>query len=253
MNTRIVRLVCFTLIPAFLRLSPGVAAAPATNDDVLARSAAMYASLKSYADTGTVEETFGPKNALGHEKHTFKTLYRGPRHVFFDFVKSHNADRFVVWSDDNTLHIWWKTTQKVETYPKGKWQVPLLIGGPQTKGSLLQLMPYFLREDKLVGTLTELGPTTLAGKEMLDKRQCYKLTGTAKSVYGATGHQVNIRPVTVWIDAETLLVRKVVEEAAQGSAPGWVQRTTTTFEPQANPNLADTQFQFSPPSSGKNR
>lgn len=219
----------------------------AGNDDILSRSKAMYASLKSYADTGMVEETFGPGKSPSHERHTFKTFYRGPRNFLFDFVKFRNADRFVVWSDDNALHTWWKAIHQEQAYPKGQWQVPLLQGGPPTKGSLLQLLPWFFTQDKLFGTLTELGPTQLAGKELLANRQCYKLTGTAKSVYGATGYEHNIRPVTVWIDAETLLVRKVVEDTAQGAAPGWVQRTTTTFEPQANPSLTDVQFQFKAP------
>jgi len=125
--------------------------------------------------------------------------------------------------------------------------VPLLIGGGQTKGSVTQLSPFFFSEDKLFGTLTELGDTSPAGKEVLNGHECFKIKGTARSVYQGTGHVVNIRPVTVWIDAQTLLVRKVFEDTAQGAAPGWVQRTTTTFEPLANPTLTDAQFQFKPP------
>lgn len=235
-----------SLIP--LSVAPTLAASPAGNDDVLAKSKAVYASLKSYSDTGTVDEDFGPPNGRAHDRHVFKTSYRAPRHYYFDFVKSHNADRWVAWSnDDNTLHIWWKTTGKEETYPKGKWQVPLLIGGSQTKGSLTQLSPFFFPQDKLFGTLTELGDITPASKEVLNGHECFKIKGTARSVYQGTGHVVNIRPVTVWIDAQTFLVRKVFEGTAQGAAPGWIQQTTTTFEPQPNPPLTDAQFQFKPP------
>jgi outer membrane lipoprotein-sorting protein len=228
--------------------APTTPASPAGTDDVLAKSKAVYAGLKSYSDTGTVDEEYGPRNAHGHDRHTFKTFYRGPRHFYFDFVKFRGTDRWVAWSnDDNTLHIWWKTSHQEESYPKGKWQVPLLIGGSQTKGSLTQLSPFFFPEDKLFGTLTELGDTAPAGKEVLNGHECFKIKGTARSVYQGTGHVVNIRPVTVWIDAQTLLVRKVFEDTAQGAAPGWVQQTTTTFEPQANPTLTDAQFQFKPP------
>lgn len=223
-------------------------ASPPGNDDVLAKSKAAYAHLKSYSDTGTVDQDFGPPNGRAHERHTFKTFYRGPRHFYFDFVKSRSVDRWVAWSnDDNTLHIWWKTNPREETYPKGKWQVPLLIGGSQTIGSLTQLFPFFFPDDKLFGTLTELGDTTPAGKEVLNGHDCFKIKGTARSVYQGTGHVVNIRPVTVWIDAQTFLVRRVFEDTAQGAAPGWIQRTTTTFEPQPNPALTDAQFQFKPP------
>jgi len=240
-------LLTLLFVSAGLMMLSAAPVSPAGADDLLAKSKAMYSSLKSYSDTGTVDEDYGPPNGRAHDRHTFKTFYRGPRHYFFDFVKTRNADRFVAWSnDDSTLHTWWKTTHKEETYPKGKWQVPLLIGGAQTKGSLTQLSPFFFPEDKLFGTLTELGDTTPAGKEVLNGHECFKVKGTARSVYQGTGHVVNIRPVTVWIDAQTLLVRKVFEDTAQGGAPGWIQRTTTTFEPQANPTLTDTPFQFKP-------
>jgi len=51
--------------------------------------------------------------------------------------------------------------------------------------------------------------------------------------------------MTVWIDAESLLIRRVVEEWKP--LPGQVNRVTTTFEPQANPTLDESRFKFTPP------
>ena len=51
----------------------------------------------------------------------------------------------------------------------------------------------------------------------------------------------------MWVDVETALVRKVLEDAPEGSAAGTVSRVTTTFEPQANPTLDAARFRFTPP------
>jgi len=56
---------------------------------------------------------------------------------------------------------------------------------------------------------------------------------------------VNVRNLTVWIDSTSYLIRKIFEEAP--AAPGMLDRTTTTFDPQANPKLNDDTFKFVPP------
>jgi hypothetical protein len=56
---------------------------------------------------------------------------------------------------------------------------------------------------------------------------------------------VNVRNLTVWIDSTSYLIRKILEDAP--AVPGMLNRTTTTFNPQANPKLNDDSFQFAPP------
>ena len=68
--------------------------------------------------------------------------------------------------------------------------------------------------------------------------------GTANDVYGAIGHETNIRQMIVWTVAVSLLIRKVVEECKP--LPGQVSRTTTTLEPQANPKIDEDRFKFTP-------
>jgi outer membrane lipoprotein-sorting protein len=53
-----------------------------------------------------------------------------------------------------------------------------------------------------------------------------------------------VRKATVWIDPETLLIRKVLEDASDGTG---TSRLTVTFVPQANPPLDDARFTFTPP------
>jgi hypothetical protein len=111
----------------------------------------------------------------------------------------------------------------------------------------LQIASVLWPDARLVSVLTEFGDAIAAGTEAVDGRPCHKLVGIAKSTYGQTGREVNARKVTVWVDVETLLVRKVFEDTPSGSARSSVSRTTTTFRPHANPALGDSVFRFTPP------
>lgn len=216
----------------------------AAADDVLARSRAAYAALTTYADTGTVDVEFGNAPGGSRERHTFRTFYRAPRQLLFDFVKANNADRFVVWSDDAAFRTWWKATGSTSTYPKGQGLSAFTNGSVPTVGALIAITPWLFPQSGLGGTLTEFADVRDAGTETVAGRPCHKLVGVARSVYGATGHVTNVRRTTVWIDAESLLVRKIVEDASEGKI---INRKTYSFEPQANPKLDDGRFEFTPP------
>jgi outer membrane lipoprotein-sorting protein len=215
----------------------------ASSDDVLAKTEAAYAALKSYSDTGSVDTEFGPKEGLVREHHTFKTLYRAPRHFLFDFVKAESADRFVVWADDEAFHSWWQATGVAELYPKGQGAGVFVTGSVPTLSALVQIAPLLFSGAGLSGPVTEFGDGKVAGSEAVNGHPCQKLVGVGKSMYG-TGAVVNVRPMTIWIDAQTSLVRRVFEDSSDGAT---ISRSTTTFDPQVNPTLEDAKFQFTPP------
>jgi len=97
----------------------------------------------------------------------------------------------------------------------------------------------------LSGALARFAPTSVESTEPIAGQPCYRLGGKTNDLYGESGKQVNIRNLTVWIDTKTYLVRRVLEESP--AAPGMLDRTTTTFDPKANPAIADDSFKFSPP------
>jgi hypothetical protein len=228
-------------------------ALPAAQQDVLARSRAVYAALKSYSDTGTIQHEFGPAASPTVERHTFRTFYRAPRHYFFDFVEDKKAggDRHVVWGDNEAFHAWNSVTGVDMTFPKGQGAGAFVAASVGSLGSILKMAPLLFSQAGLQGTLTEVATTTDEGFEIVNGRRCHKLSGIAKSVYSQTGRETNIRRTTVWIDADTMLVRKVFEDTPSGGPVGHVLRYTTTFEPLANPPLDDLKFRFAVPSSQK--
>lgn len=225
------------------------ASAPRAAQDLLEPTRQLYASLKSYADEGTVTYEFGPSDGLVKEQHTFTTRYRGPRHFRFEFTKDPkiNDERFVVWGDDEAFHTWWSTTGLEEAYPRGSGATAFAVSGPRTVGTSVMVAAILFAGAGLQSALTELTDATDAGVETVDGRRCRKLTGVARSVYPETGYVTNVRRTTVWIDAESGLVRKVFEDTPRGTPNGTVLRITTTFVPRANPALSDSQLGFTPP------
>ncbi len=239
------------IVTAGMVVLPGLAPDAARSEraeDILARSKAIYAALHSYADSGSVVAEYGPVTAVARDTHTFHTYFRSPRLFYFDFTRGANVDRFVVWSDEQAFHTWWKTTGLEDSYGKGQGINAFVLGASPTKNAIMQISPLLFPGSGLVGTLTEFGDPADAGREKVDGHDCYVLTGVAKSVYRVTGHETNFRRTTLWIDTQTLLVRRVREEP-KGTSPGTVNRTTTTFSPHANPPLDDSRFRFTPPES----
>jgi outer membrane lipoprotein-sorting protein len=225
----------------FLALAPRQAA-----PDLLAPTRAAYAALKSYADTGTVVREFGQPRAMASEKHTFRTFYRAPRDFFFEFAKnpSISKERIVVWGDAAAFHTWWSTTQASETYPPGTGASAFTTMGFPTLGSDLQIASLVFPQGGLPGALAEMVEARDAGTESIGGHRCRKLAGKAQSVYPATGHVSNVRQMTLWIDADTQLLRQILEDASDQVS---VSRTTTTFDPRANPALDDGVFRFTVP------
>lgn len=220
----------------------------AAAQDVLAQSRAAYAALTSYVDTGTLVHEFGSATDPSREQHTFRTSFRKPRHFLFDFLKGGRPDgeRVVVWSDDEAFHSWWSATGVEGNYPRGQGTTAFVATTPQTLGSSVLIAPLLFQGAGLVGTLEELGDVEVNGTETVGGRTCHRLVGVARSRY-ATGREVNVRRTTVWIDTESLLVRKVFEDTPRGTSPVLVSRRTMTFVPQANPTLDDSRFRFVPP------
>ena len=204
----------------------------------------MYGELRSYADSGVVLREYGSRTDPSRDRHTFTTYFsRSPRRFLLDFRKQ-GGDQFVVWGDPDAFHTWWKTTGGRYDYPNPN-NLPAINGsGANTSGSVLKIPTLLYGKAPLQGDLTYLRDVGSGGFETVDGRRCDRVTATTYGVYG-TGHEFNVHAITVWIDVESLLIRKIVEEWPP--LPGQISRTTTTFEPQANPSLDEARFRFVPP------
>jgi hypothetical protein len=205
--------------------------------DLIERSRAAYAALRSYADTGVVTaEDRLPGSPAVVEHHTFATYYRAPRQFLFDFTEDEKAggERFVIWCDGGDFNTWWSTTGVHEKYERGRGGVAFAVGSLPTKGSALLIPPLLFSQAGLQGPLVSLQEPRLAGTEEVGGRRSYKITADMRLAYG-TGNVGEERAVTIWIDAETLLVRKVFQDTPRGGMAGAVSRLTTTFAGRPRP------------------
>ena len=217
--------------------------------DFLEQSRAKYAALKTYSDTGTVKTELvlpGNTDPATVETHTFTTFYRAPRQYFFEFKKDPNVadERFVIWADNADFNSWWSATKVHDTYPKGQGAEAFALGAFPTKNAVMQLAPMLFAQAELHGPIVDLKVLSSDQIEQINGHRCHKLVGEVALAYG-TGTVTNIRPTTIWIDVENMLVRKVFEDTPKDTAG--IDRVTTTFDPQADLQIDDARFKFSPP------
>lgn len=218
---------------------PGVNAA----DNILERSRAVYTALSSYSDTGVVVHEYGTGSK---DRHTFSTSFRrAPRGFLFDFRKQ-GGDRYVIWGDPAAFHTWWKTTGHQDDYPNPSNTGAFTTAGVHTI-SVSAIVPSLLyARGALPSVLANFTDGVVEGLEVVGGRSCHRLAGTTYDTYSASGRRTNTRKLTVWIDAESLLIRKVLVRPTE-SLPGHIDGTTTTFEPLANPAIDDAKLRFAPP------
>jgi outer membrane lipoprotein-sorting protein len=244
MSARVTRLL---VAAGFFALTPFTTALG--SEDIVARARAAYGALGSYSDAGTIdtELNVGVGQTI-REHHTFRTHFRAPRRFYFEFNEDRaaGADRFVVWSDDETFHTWWKDTGVKTAYPRGQGVAALISAFGSTKGAASVTTPLLFPQADLRGALNNFEEGKLEGTEEISGRKCHRVKGVQRSAYG-TGRGESVRATVLWIDAETLLLRKMFEDTPRGSPAASVNRVITVFEPQANPSLQDAQFRFTPP------
>ena len=225
----------------------------------LTRSIAYYATLTSYADSGTVTVDTG---ALV-DKARFTTYFRrASRDLFFDFqslssvtVKTgHTIDmrvyRVVVWMFNGGMQTYQTPTPQPlqQVGSNAGAQVRALSGAsPATKGAAIMIPSLLYSQARLPSSILQLETATVTGVEPINGRACHKITGTAAAYY-PSGRRTGIRPVSVWIDTETQLIRRVVEDTPEGYGDGKATlRITFDYQPQANPAIDDSKFQFKVP------
>ena len=220
MLAKILRVACSILLLTLLPAEFFSSLPHAATEDLLEKSRAMYAALNSYSDTGIVTHDYGYTNSPAHD------------------------DRYVIWGDPQAFHTWWKATGVESDYPNPDNAGAFTTSAVNTVGATGKIVSLLYKKGALPSDFAYFNDAVVEGKENISAHECYRLVGTAKDVYG-TGHEVNVRKLSVWIDTDSLLIRKIVEEWKP--LPGQVSRITTTFEPQANPALDESKFKFTLP------
>jgi len=223
--------------------------------EVLAKSRAAYAALQSYADSGTVlDETTGFT-----DRSTFRTLFiRDPRYLLIDYYaiaseyKAGNKvpldSRIVVWMQNGELETWVSRTASHETYPAdGGRQVEALKSASYGTAGMSVLVPSHLySKSGLASAVQATEEAEADGYDTVNGRRAFRVMGIERWRY-PSGQVTGVRPITLWIDAETYLLLKLVEDTPKNYPRGNVSRRIITIHPRANPKLEPSQFRFTVP------
>jgi hypothetical protein len=127
-------------------------------------------------------------------------------------------------------------------YPSGKGTLAFALGDSPTRGATQIIAPLLFPKAGMQGPLTAISEARLQGDESIDAHTCFKISGQEKSGFGG-----GTRPITVWVDRETLLVRRIFEDTPSSSGGGVISRLTTTLQPVVNPSLSADKFAFAAP------
>ena len=223
--------------------------------DLLKQSIAYYGTLTSYADTGTVQ--WESPGIVDREQVT--TFFRRPtRDLYFDYqpLTSTNPGtkftidmsdyRAVIWMFKGNMERYDRKTRTHEAVTSGQGGA-LQAVAYRTRGTSLLTPSLLYTQGGLSSTITQIESAQVVGTETINGRSCQKITGIAVMIL--SGRRNNERPVTVWIDAETRLIRRIFEDTPKGMPGNAYSRLTITLDPRANPTIEDARFQFKVPTS----
>lgn len=220
---------------------------------LLKQTIALYPTLSTYTDEGSaLREQPGLV-----DRWKFTTAFRRPHDFYFNFqgVTSRSAgltadaayQHHVLWMIDGELQAFNKQLRTHTTVPPtGNQPAELVNASAATVGTSVLIPSLLFAKSELPGTLKQIREAAHAGYESVNGHRCHKIVGTAAQYY-PSGKMTNVRPVTVWLDAQSLLVRKVFEDTPKGYPAGAYLRLTIDLDPQANPPVQDANFRFSVP------
>jgi len=222
--------------------------------DVLAKMQAAYIALSSYSDTGTVTSDVGGFA----DKWQFRTAYtKDPRNLFIEVkgveslyksgFRIPSNTRVVIWMQKGELEKWDQNGNH-ETFPaNGGGQVEALKTASYGSQGITILIPSLVyTKANLATPIQAMEEPTAAGYETVANRRCYKVMGIERWRY-PNGRVTGVRPISIWIDAENFMIRKIVEDTEKGGAVGRIDVRTITLEPQVNPKLEPSVFAFNIP------
>ena len=247
------RAIGLALACALVGISAGDANLNSANA-ILERSMAAYQKLQTYSDSGTVTLVYDNNTTYGVWRTHFQ---RKPNSFFFKFRELKVVHTSYGTTPLNRELIWWLSNGKLETWNPQHKEHQVYIAGQhnqitplraelQTHGAITLIPTMFYSKAGLFGVLQEIVKLAEAGTEVVNGRNCHKLTGFAQSSY-PSGKTFNTRPVTIWIDTETMMIRKVFQDTPKGRGVGSVVRYTYTVFPEANPPLTPKHFQYKVP------
>ncbi|MFA7231930.1 MAG: M56 family metallopeptidase, partial [Victivallaceae bacterium] len=244
--------ICSTLTMAIAGCHYGAAKpAPAlTPEQIIAKMAETYAKCKTYQDSGTVKTIFFQDTGERVEEKPFTTAFVRPD--LFRFEYKEKVDSFlkekpcyIVWRKGDEVLTWFYATNpnivtKATSLSFG------LAGATGVSSGSAHTIPALLLSEAGGSKLSDLKETKLLEDGSFDNSKCFRVQG--KFIYKNDNANVIRKPTTIWIDKNTLLVRKIDEENVFSY---FRTEVTTTYYPVINKDIPGSALEFNPPGGNK--
>lgn len=207
--------------------------------DIMERMASAYASCRSYVDEGEVRTVFHEQGGRRTRVKPFSTAFVRPSDFRFEYKERRGEEdwnSYIVWRGADSVKTWWSVKPGVNS-PTDLFSA--LGGAAGVSSGSAVTVPALLMPDLARGNrIKSLSGPKLLGEEEVDGRRAHKVEGLDS--------RNNV--VTIWVDAESMLLLKVYEKV---KAEKYEAETTTTYKPQVNVEVAREKLAFNPPEDGK--
>jgi hypothetical protein len=211
---------------------------------ILDQTIKAYANCKSYRDTGVATDVLHKNSGSTRTmERSFATAFVRPDQFRFEFddrdsvIQDPAGDRFsryIIWSRGKEVQTWWDVKPGIEKPESLDFALGAAFG---VSGGTSSTIAALLLPDQIHGGKLQLIKIPrgfkLGEDGHLGAHACHRIVGTWGKL-----------PMTVWIDKQSYLVRRIDTQMQTKDAR---VEATTTYDPMIDADLADDLLKFDPP------
>ncbi len=204
-----------------------------SGSEILAQMAQVYATCRSYRDSGVVRIVYFEETGERVEERPFETAFVRPESFRFEFRESFmgRTKRYIVSQRASEIRTWWDVHAATETPASLAMG---LAGATGVSGGSAHTVPVLLLPGVIPGRSTK----DMTDVRRLDDVECgSSACSRVEGVYAGTKR-------TLWIDLKSFLLRRVDFST---EFPKFHTRETTTYEPAINETIPPEALEFNPP------
>lgn len=205
-----------------------------TAEDIFSRMKKVYANAQTYQDKGLVKVVirFPERNHI--VKKPFSTAFIRPNRFRFEYkeVKSlFKASTFIVYQNGESIKAYWDLDEGISQI---KTVGEALATATGISGGSARTVPTMLLPDesRFRNAILLYSPKR-AADEVIDGIECYRIEDPS-----------DYRDLTLWIDKEEFLLRKIYVERDLKDSQA---KTTTTYKPILNGEVTEKMLEFGSP------
>lgn len=200
--------------------------------EIMSRTAETYSNCQSYRDTGMVTTVYKSQRGAETEVKRFSTAMVRPDQFRFEYTEEGNPNsRYVIWRNGADVRTWWDVTQESER-PASLGLA--LAGATGVSGSSAHTIPALLLPREVGGRmLTDLGNPKRGDDRVIDDHKCFTIEA-----------QFADEPITIWIDQETFLVRRI---DGTSTFDDFSTVESTTYDPVIDEDMLAKLLEYNAP------